>query len=94
MATTGRSDQGPHDGSVLIFLVARNTIFLLVRLLPLIWENVMSNAVGGTDTSKADAARDAALAKQEELMIQSLEMNVLMSAMQAAMAASGKLAGR
>jgi hypothetical protein len=93
MATTGRSDQGPHDVSVLIFLVARNTILLLVRLLPLIWENVMSNAVG-TDTSKADAARDAALAKQEELMIQSLEMNVLMSAMQAAMAASGKLAGR
>ena len=94
MATTGRSDQGPHDVSVLIFLVARNTIFLLVRLLPLIWENVMSNSVGKPDTSKSDAARDAALAKQEELMIQSLEMNVLMSAMQAAMAASGKLAGR
>ena len=39
MAAVGRSDQGPHDVTVLIFLVARNTIFLLVRLLLLIWES-------------------------------------------------------
>ena len=46
------------------------------------------------NTSKADAAREAALAKQEDLMIKSLQDNVKMAAMQAAMAQAGKITGR